>query len=427
MININITSHVLLYILVFFIVFYLILRAYFRIKMHFWHTQPVFHIYNLKYWINPPGFINREPPPLNKFVNLINNKLIQVPNEVMDSKDNSKDETDIIIKRICKFIRDYYIIHNSTTYKPSDQDIISYLQCLNHPSFINIYQEPKLLFSPINTDEQDIIGVITTRVLNVTVKYNKKINSFPVYYVDHLCVRPGYRKKGISPEMIQTFYYTMARTNSKVNAYMFKREGQLTAIVPLVYYDTYSFDITQLNSILNSKTNTNTNNDYILHASMNVIEIGIQQLNIVISFIKEQKHKFDCIILPDVSSVINLIKLGKIKIYGIISNNSLIAIYVFRNIELYYDNKKTIECIMILSTCKTNDILIGGFRMSLIKLSKINTCDILFIENTAHSNTIINYLLKNPIVTCNFKSPTAFFLYNYAAYSVKNTKSLLFY
>ena len=127
MIHINITSHSVLYLLGFFIIFYLIIRAYFRIKMHFWHTQPVFHIYNLKYWLNPPGFINNEPPPLNKFVNLINNKLIQVSNEVIDSKDNSKDETGIIIKKVCQFIRDYYIIHNSSTYKPSDQDIISYL------------------------------------------------------------------------------------------------------------------------------------------------------------------------------------------------------------------------------------------------------------------------------------------------------------
>ena len=352
---------------------------------------------------------------------LINNKLIQVSNELIDSKDNSKDETGIIIKKVCQFIRDYYIIHNSATYKPSDQDIISYLQCSNHSSFINIYQESTLVFSPINNDGPEIIGVITTRVLNVSVRYNKDKKAFPVYYVDHLCVKPGYRKKGISPEMIQTFYYTMARTNSKVNAYMFKREGQLTAIVPLVYYDTYSFDITHLN------LNLTSTNEYLLHASMNVIEIGVQQLNLVSSFIKEQKHKFDCIVLPDVSSVINLIKLGKIKIYGIIFNTNLIAIYVFRIIELYYSNKKTIECFLILSTCKTNDVLIGGFKTSLIKLSKITSFDIVFIENTAHSNSIINDLLKNPLVQCNFKSPTAFFLYNYAAYSVKNTKSLLFY
>jgi hypothetical protein len=222
--------------------------------------------------------------------------------------------------------------------------------------------------------------------------------------------------------MIQTFYYRMARTNSKVNAYMFKREGQLTAIVPLVYYDTYSFDIVNINSL-----NINSLNKYILNASMNVIDIGVQQLNLVISFIQEQKNNFECVILPDVSSVINLIKLGKLKIYGIIFNGNLIAIYIFRIIELYYGNKKTAECITIVSNCKSVDVLISGFITSLMKLKTQTQVDILFIEDTAHSKEIINEMLTIPTVQCNFKSPTAFFLYNYAVYSVKNTKALLFY
>ena len=36
-------------------------------------------------------------------------------------------------------------------------------------------------------------------------------------------------------------------------------------------------------------------------------------------------------------------------------------------------------------------------------------------------------LKKNTTAIYNFKSPTAFFLYNYASYSVRSTKALLFY
>ena len=94
---IKITSHIFLYIFAFLLSVYLLITAVIRIKMRFWHTQPVFHIYNLKYWINPPGFINKEPPPVNKFVNLTNNKLI-----TLDSDINVESSTPYI-KEICKF------------------------------------------------------------------------------------------------------------------------------------------------------------------------------------------------------------------------------------------------------------------------------------------------------------------------------------
>ena len=400
----KLTSHGILYIFVFFLVVYLLLTAFIRIKMRFWHTQPVFHFYNLKYWVKPPGFINLGPPPVNKYVNLINNKLI-----TLDVDGKAEVDASPSIEEICQFVQDYYVIHDAATYKPSKEDIMAYLQCANHPAFFNIYQEPR----PTETVPYEIIGVTSSRVLNVLLRSkNKKIN-FPAYYVDNLCVKPGYRKKGIPPQMIQTFYYNVARTNTRVNAYMFKREGKINAIVPLVYYDSYCFDIAKLQPT------------YALTAAMNVIEIGTQQLNSVVSFIKEQTTAFECIILPDVSSVLNLIKLGKLKMYGIVFNGEMIALYVFRPMEMYYEKKKALECITILSNCQTDAILIAGFTASLTKAKGL--AELLLIEDTAHSSVIIRHLSQNTSTLCQFKSPTAFFLYNYACYSAKNTKTLLLY
>lgn len=401
------------YIILFIIVIvaiYLIISVYLRIKMPFWRTQPVFHIYNLSYWFRPPGIINVAPPPVNKFVNLSNNTLLMVD---ASNANVSISNANVSISTICKFIRDYYIIHDSASYKPSEQDILAYLQCLNQPSFFNVYQETPLPFGP---KEREIVGAISARVLNVTLIKKRERLKFPVYYIDNLCVNPGYRNKGIAPELIQTFYYTISRANPKVNAYLFKREGQLNAIVPLVCYDTYAFDMTNFCAI------------EILTASMSVIELGVQHLSLFISFVKAQGSKFECIVLPDVSSVLNLIKLGKIKIYGILFQGELITIYIFRCLELYYQEKKAVECITILSSdVKQSDILITGFTMSWLKIKLTNQCDIVFIEETAHSKAVIKALDKNPLVVRNFKSPTAFFLYNYAAYSVPSVKTLLIY
>jgi hypothetical protein len=450
-----INSNFLLYTLVVIVIIYLIIAGTIRLKMQFWYTQPVFHMYNLRYWLRPPGFINLEPPPVNKFVNLVNNKMIAITN-AGDSSTNAGDNS-VKIKQICNFIRDYYVIHPMATYKPTADDILSYLTCSNHPSFFIVYQEPKMLFdfkeelsSSIITD-QEIIGVASIRALNVTLLKGKKKTSFPAYYVDNLCVKPGYRKKGIPPQIIQTFYYNMARENNKVNAYMFKREGSLTAIVPLVYFDTYGFDISRFETA------------YILSPMMSVISIGSQQLNVFVNFIKEQKQQFDCTVVPDVSSLLNLIKMEKFLIYGVLFNGELLAVYIFRPLELYYErgaaplkppltkdvesgsarqrskplekeaSGKTVECIAVISSThdkdkdKDKDILIAGFNMSLLKVKAKCGASTLLVEANAHSQAVIKDLDSNSTVLRMFKNPTAFFLYNYACYSLRSNKTLLIY
>lgn len=390
------------------IVAFIFLTAYIRIKMHFWHTQPVFHIYNLKYWCRPPGIIQRDPPPVNKFVNLSNNQLICISDE------RSNDISGNSYKTICQFISDNYVNHETASYKPTEEDILAYLQCSNQPGYFNVYKDTKMAFIP----DQEMLGVISARLLNVTLikNKNKPVVSFPVYYIDNLCVKAGHRKKGIAPELIQTFHYTISRANPKVNAYLFKREGQLNAIVPLVCYDTYVFDM------------TNYRGEMLLTASMTVIEIGNQNLNLFIAFVKEQMANFDCVILPDVSSVLNLIKLGKLKIYGILFQGELIAIYVFRILNLSYGGKKAVECVTILSRdVKQSDILIAGFNMCWHKISSAIECSIVLLEETAHSHTVRKALIKDEKIGYIFKSPTAFFLYNYATYSVPSKKALLFY
>jgi hypothetical protein len=410
------TSHIFLYIIAIIIIVYLIITAYIRVKLNFWLTQPVFHIYNLKFWINPPGLINKDLPKINKYVNLVNNKLIKVSNEPENHANNESKDKLIELEHIGAFIKNNYMIHSSTEYKPSVEDITSYLKCSNHPSFFNIYQEPKLLFEkgiPLAVPDKEIIGVISARPLNINLIKNKQKISFPVYYVDNLCIHPAYRKKGIAPEVIQTLYYNIVHENPKVSVCLFKREGQLNAIVPLVYYNTYCFDITQLFP------------EYRLHPSISVIEVGQQHFTLLTAFIREQLKRFKCSILPDISNLIHLIKLGKLKLYGLLLNGEFVSIYVFRALELFYDNKRAIECISIISNSHlaSIDILIAGFTIS---LSKINA-DILLIEETADSKCVIDYLKNKVGVDMKFKNPTAFFLYNYACHSIKQSDVLILY
>ena len=402
--------------LLLFISFYIIFMGYIKIKMKFWSQQPVFHIYNLLYWLNPPGIIHKEMPVINKYTNIIDIKSYGI-SEIKET----------LLERICHFIKIYYIQSPNTSYSPTKTNIIEYLKSCNQESYLTLYEKNKLLFEKgevTNSISTDIVSVITARSMNITLKNNP---AFPLYYVDNLCVHPDYRKHGIAQQMIQTHYYNLRKNNKKIQVCLFKREGELNAIVPLVAYKTTGYNIKNI-SLLNDLSLQNQYQHY-----LNIIEIGTSQLSLLIDFIYSQKNNFDCIIMPDVSNILNMIKSENIYIYGVLTENYLTAIYVFRKPNLYYEKEEAIECIMSIDGFLKNnddDSFIRGFNISLNKIKEKLKISILLVENTSSNNKITHYLNNLFIIQKNnilFESPTAFFLYNYVSHSVPSEKILILY
>ena len=402
--------------LLLFVSFYIIFMGYIKIKMKFWSQQPVFHIYNLLYWLNPPGIIHKETPVINKYTNIIDIKSYGI-SEIKET----------LLERICHFIKIYYIQSPNTTYSPTKTNIIEYLKSCNQESYLTLYEKNKLLFEKgevTNSISTDIVSVITARSMNITLKNNP---AFPLYYVDNLCVHPDYRKHGIAQQMIQTHYYNLRKNNKKIQVCLFKREGELNAIVPLVAYKTTGYNIKNI-SLLNDLSLENQYQHY-----LNIIEIGTSQLSLLLDFIHSQKNNFDCIIMPDVSNILNMIKSENIYIYGVLTENYLTAIYVFRKPNLYYEKEEAIECIMSIDGFLKNnddDSFIRGFNISLNKIKEKLKISILLVENTSSNNKITHYLNNLFIIQKNnilFESPTAFFLYNYVSHSIPSDKILILY
>jgi GNAT superfamily N-acetyltransferase len=384
---------------------YIIFAAYVRISLKFWSLQPVFHVYNLLYWIRPPGLIHSELPGINKYVNLLNVKMLNTT--------KSTEEDEVLINQICNFIKAHYLRAPDAEYLPTKENIMEYMKASHHDSFISTYSEPKLLFSRTDptASVSDILAVISARPLHVTLK---GVKTFPVYYVDNLCVHADHRKKGIAPQLIQTHYYNLRRQNSKIQTCLFKREGELTAIVPLTTFETYGYDISSLKE------------EKLPHASMNVIEITLTQIRLFADFIYLKTEGFGCVILPEISNIANIIKTGNVFIYGIIEHDKLIAVYVFRNPSLEYNSEKTIECFATLSNCHHKEIFTAGFNIALHKCNKKLNATKLLIENTAHGMDIVQELERKKIPQFT-KSPTAFFLYNYACHSSPSSSTFLMY
>ena len=421
-------QHIFYISIILIVIFYLGFTAYLKYKLKFWLTQPVFHMYNLWYWIKPPGVITPELPSVQeitqngagKYLNQFHIKTLEF---------ESIKEDNVMCERICNFIKSYYIYGSKTAiYTPTKENILDYHIGTNHPSFFTIYEKPKILFEkgePISSIN-DIIAVIAAKAVNITLK-NKR--TFPTYYIDNLCVHPQNRKDGIAPQMIQTQCYNLRQENKKIQTCLFKREGQLNALVPLVVYDTFCFDLTDLFAIYKKEVSFE-----------NVIEISVKQLPLFTDFIKLKTPYFECVVMPDITNLMNLIKTENIIIYALLdTNKQILATYIYRNLNLNYDGKKVMECISIVlhesilqekGKEEAKKVYELSFNIALLKLKKKFPFDLLLIENTANANLIIDCFNNNNNnnIILKFKSPTAFFFYNYAHHTIhKSSLAMMVY
>lgn len=399
------------YIILIILLLYLILRGIFKIKFHFWSIQPVFHIYDLQHWLNPYKIIEKDLPIINKYVNII------------DIRTYSIDEiSKLDINKFCNFLKNNYLRNKRCEYLPEERHIMEYLKFTNKPSFISIYKRPKILYSDsknLNKNiikDYDICSVISAKVLHITFKKKK---TFPLYYIDNLCVNPTMRKQGIAPKSIQTLYYNIRRKNKNINTYLFKREGEMNVIVPLTTYNCKCYDINKL-PVVN-----------LLHASMKVIEINKSNINLFMNFLTTKKELLECVIVPDLTNILNIINVENVMIYGIIENNELIALYVYRDSATTYDKGYSLELICSLSLCHHNQVFICGLSESLMAcIKKMNKKNIkitkLLIEEIGDNKIFTKYLEEN-YINYLFKSPCAFFLYNYVSYTYSSDKCFFLY
>tara|TARA_Y100000389_G_scaffold205118_1_gene263464 strand:+ start:3324 stop:4523 length:1200 start_codon:yes stop_codon:yes gene_type:complete len=396
-----IVGHVIWYLILVLIILYILLKAIFKLKFHFWSIQPVFHIYDIHHWLNPYKLVDPELPQMNKYVNIIDIKTKSI-------EDLSEKEINVF----CNFLKEYYLRTKGMQYLPDVKHVMEYLKASNHSSFISFYTEPKLLFDKehIITDK-DTLSVISARPLHVSLK---GMETFPTYYVDNLCVKPSMRKKGIAPKIIQTLYYDIRRGNHKIKNCLFKREGEMTAIVPLTTFACKCYD---------TKSWGDPNKQ---HASMQLIEIGNDNLTLLAEYIFNQKNKLNCVILPEITNIAKLIKNENISVYGIINNDSLISLYLFRDSATIYKDDKALDLVGSINSCPTVDIFINGFKTALSRCCKKYDTSLILIDELG-ANNLISLYAKNNNMLLHFESIAAFFFYNYVSYTIPPNECFIFY
>lgn len=390
------------YILFFIVLMVFVIYLYIKWKYGFWFLQPVYHAYNINYMFYPPGIINHHLPQKNKYTNFKNIETF-LYSEISSIK----------LNKFVNLIKYNYLQNKDNIFSPQLENINPYFQSHNSKSFISFYNEDNVMIDSKNNIVTDtkIIGIMTTRPVHIIINNGNKDAKFDAYYVDYLCVDKNFRKKGIAPQIIQTHHYNQSYLNKNIVVSLFKRENNLTGIVPLCVYSTYGFSVNKWSKPIH------------LDAMYKLLEINAQNFHFLSDFIHLNNNKFDIIINTEYTNIIQLIKTKNIFVYVIIVNDKIVCAYFYRKTCIHYDkNMEVLSCFASINDCEDN-IFIRGFKISFWKTAADNYFGFAAIENISHNNIIINnLLLKNkPIII----SPTAYFFYNFAYNTFKPQNVLI--
>jgi hypothetical protein len=390
-----------------------VLYLYVLMRYGFWANQPVFHDYDIKYKLYPPGIINTSLPKKNKYLNFSNINTLRFD-----------QITSLQKQRVIHLIRENYKQNYKQNNKPDifefspkDENILPYLLSHSKPVFVSFYYNDRNMLDiktgNIIVDKQ-IVGSITTRTLSVHINIRKNIQTMDVYFMDFLCKEKLHRNNDICDQLIQTHYYNQLLSNDKIYVSIFKREGKsnmITGVVPFCRYITYGFS-----------ANTWTKPPEFA-ANYSILEINAHNFRHLYDFMKQTSGRFDIIIQNDLSNMMELIKTKNIFIYAVLTDQTILCCYFFRKSSVFGENGiESVTCFASICNCDEH-IFIHGYKISFWKIASDNLFGYSMIDNISHNNTLIYNIIQKTVPSN--RTENAYYFYNFAYTSFKAEKCLI--
>lgn len=421
-------------------VYWVFLLYYFKFKSRFWYLQPVFHLYDFQYYFYNKGIISKELPCKNEYTDFKNIESGFVKNV-------SKQHIDDFVHLIQK----HYFKNKDNKYHPKKKNIMPYLH--NSKSILTFYFDNDGYYEYSNNsvnNNKKIIGCMSSYPLNVFIK-NPNM-SFCVYYVDYLCVDKKYRGKKIAEKIIQTQEYTQRHLNKKISISLFKREDDLTGIIPLCIYKSYTFDMKNW-SVSSSSVRSY---DTLYNGSYKILLVDIQNLYFLNDFLNsmtskngtngtngtnENNVKFEVSVLMDIADLQEVVKTKNVFIYMMMYDNRVVNCYFFKKTCTFVTKNTQFLSLFASIQGKEDDLnlFIEGFKISLTKFMMTMTTTIQNPKNNnkkeddiIYSHLVVEDISDNHLIIQNLKiktspclvSPVAYFFYNFA-YQPFNSNDVL--
>lgn len=373
----------------------------FRYMFGFWIRQPVFHSYDVSYYLYPNKIIQPELPAKNKFTNFRD-----IQTHLMD------EMTEPLWANFIEFVQINFLKNKGNEFHPKLENVLPYFKN-STKSMFSFYTE-STKEAPIPTT----LSVMTSRPVNSILKGI----SLPLYYVDYLCVKKSHRKKGIAEQMIQTHHYNQRRLNKNIQVSLFKREGELTGIVPLTCYDCYGYFLDRFLY----------RNEFKINDKYSLVELGKTNMNILTDYMKqpETSKRFEVFIYDNYSSLLETIATKNMYIYGLLSRETPgqpLAFYGFKRSCVTIQGKDILTCHFSLQTPGTsNELFYYCFLDAIKSINKRMSVPykLIAVEDITDNHQVIQHIEKatRPFV----RSPTAYFLYNYVCIPVKSNQCVIF-
>jgi hypothetical protein len=348
------------------------------------------------------GIIVKELPKKNKYVNLNNIKTL-IFEEISKS----------LLKEFLILIQLNYLRNKENKYYPEENNVVPYFQGHNSKCFWSFYFQHETLIDNKNQNtivQNKLIGVMTSRPLHVVMNINNQNCEFDVYYVDYLCVNKDWRNKNIAPQIIQTHEYIQSHSNKKISVSLFKKEDQLTGIIPLTFYNSYCFDMFKWK------------NPNPLLKSMSILNGSKQNIYYLYNFINENRNKMIITIIPEMTNLIELINTNNLFVKMIVTGTKINACYIFKKTCTFLDkNQEIISCIASINGTLSEGEFIRGFKNSLLSIVDENkNFSHCVIEDISDNHFIVKniMIITKPLII----SPTAYFFYNFAYQTLPSSK-----
>lgn len=384
-------SYMYLYFIASILVIYIVGFMYFRIKHPFWSIQPVFHMHNLRYWCIPPGIINHGTFPMTKYYDPL----------CVDVKPFDQ-LSDYQIQSFIQLIKRHYLREKELVYNPTKTNVLSHFNQHNHNCYYSAYYTNEPIYDASSKKfihKRSELGSLTSRPLHVSLFNNEMI----CHYVDYLCVKETSRKKNVAPKIIYTYALEISKKQKESPVFLFKREGESTAIVPLVTYNVFTFDNTYW------KSNVRFPEPYKL------TRINGSNASLLFRVIDQCKSKFDCFIMSNISNIEHLIQENVLQPYIIHNKDDIVAVYFMKETCVTFNNEGSIDCIgSILLQEEFIEFFELGF-MEIVcqrKREDNNKERYINIENISHNHKFLGALMNR--FTPIYYVPNAYYFYNFA-------------
>jgi len=265
------------------------------------------------------------------------------------------------------------------------------------------------------TEDEKIIGSMLSYPIQIIFNNGNPEANMNAYYVDYLCVSRENRKEGIAPQLIQTHHYNQRNLNKNIQVSLFKREGDLTAIIPLCLYRSYGF-------FINTKSK-----DFVLPQDIKLIRINYKDLSYYNDFIKLNHTKYKIFVSTPLANISELLKTENIFIYALIQKDTILSLYFLKKQCTYLqkeENEEIITCYASINCCHSEDIFKIGFQNGLMNLiNKFPSYKLLIIENNSDNDKLIHFYSKFNELLFNIKS--AYYFYNFAHHSYQSNETLI--